>query len=128
MKKLTLAGIITLLFAGLSGCSDARIASNNLQKAADSFEINRRVVFYNTMNGEYMLVVEGLCSIGSASETHAVAVTCKTGPNDFKKSFLGLSENVTYFAEQIEPSKVSQYHYKVVFKPAAIIPDVEIRK
>ena len=129
MKRITKAGIISLAIFGLAGCfSDAQIASDNLKKAADSFEINRRIVFYNTMNGEFMLVVEGLCSIGSASETKAVAVTCKTGPNEFKKSFLGLSDNVTYFAEQIEPSKVSQYHYKVIFKPASIIPDVEIRK
>lgn len=128
MKKIALAGIVSLMVAGLFGCSDADIASSNLRKAADSFEINRRIVFYNSINGEYMLVVEGLCSIGSATETKAVAVTCKTGPNEFKKSFLGLSDNVTYFAEQVEPSKVSQYHYKVIFKPAAIIPDVEIRK
>ena len=128
MKKLVIAGLISLMIASITGCSDAEIASSNLKKAADSFEINRRIVFYNTMNGEYMLVVEGLCSIGSASETKAVAVTCKTGPNEFKKSFLGLSENVTYFAEQIEPSKVSQYHYKVIFKPASIVPDVEVRK
>ena len=112
----------------INGCSDADVASRNLKSAADNFEINRRIVFYNTMNGEYMLVVEGLCSIGSATETKAVAVTCKTGPESFKKSFLGISDNVTYFAEQIEPSNVSRYNYKVTFKPAAIIPDIDIRK
>ena len=128
MKKLAIVGLISLMTANIIGCSDAEIASSNLKKAADSFEINRRIVFYNTMNGEYMLVIEGLCSIGSATETKAVAVTCKTGANTFKKSFLGLSENVTYFAEQIEPSKVSQYNYKVIFKPAAIVPDIEVRK
>jgi len=131
-KKITniLTIIISACLIGILavGCSDAQIASDNLKKAADNFEINRRIVFYNTMNGEYMLVIEGLCSIGSASETKAVAVTCKTGPNSFKKSFLGISENVTYFAEQMEPSNVSQYNYRVTFKPAAIVPDIEIRK
>jgi len=128
MKKYILPFVILLVTAIMGCSSDAQIASENLKKAADSFEINRRIVFYNTMNGEYMLVVEGLCSIGSAQETKAVTVTCKTGANEFKKSFLGLSDNVTYFAEQIEPSKVSQYHYKVIFKPASIVPDVEFRK
>lgn len=28
-------------------------------------------------------------------------VTCKTGPREYKKHFLGLSDNVTYFAEQL---------------------------
>ncbi len=125
-----LIGSASLLAAaiGITGCSDARIVSNNISKAADNFEINRRVVFYNGITGEYMLSIEGLCSLGSASETKAVTVTCKTGPSDYKKHFLGLSDNVTYFAEQVEPAKASQYQYRVVFKPLAIVPDIEIRK
>lgn len=110
------------------GCSDAHVASQNISKAADNFEINRRIVFYNGITGEYMLSIEGFCSLGSANETKAVTVTCKTGPSNFKKHFLGLSDNVTYFAEQIEPASVSPYHYRVVFKPLAIIPVIEIRK
>ena len=121
------ASLLTAVF-GISGCSDAHVASSNLSKAADNFEINRRVVFYNGITGEYMLSIEGLCSLGSASETKAVTVTCKTGPSDYKKHFLGLSNNVTYFAEQVEPAKASQYQYRVVFKPLAIVPDIEIRK
>lgn len=110
------------------GCSDAHVASQNISKAADNFEINRRIIFYNGITGEYMLSIEGFCSLGSANETKAVSVTCKTGPSNFKKHFLGLSDNVTYFAEQIDPASVSPYHYRVVFKPLAIIPDIEIRK
>ena len=121
------ASLLTAVF-GITGCSDARVASSNLSKAADNFEINRRVVFYNGITGEYMLSIEGLCSLGSASETKAVTVTCKTGPSEYKKHFLGLSDNVTYFAEQVEPAKASQYQYRVVFKPLVIVPDIEIRK
>jgi len=121
------ASLLTAVF-GITGCSDAHVASSNLSKAADNFEINRRVVFYNGITGEYMLSIEGRCSLGSASETKAVTVTCKTGPSDYKKHFLGLSDNVTYFAEQVEPAKASQYQYRVVFKPLAIVPDIEIRK
>ena len=112
----------------VSGCNDANVASSNLSKAADNFELTRRIVLYNGITGEYMLSIEGLCSIGSATETNAVAVTCKTGPSEYKKHFLGLSDNVTYFAEQVSSAQVSQYHYRVVFKPAAIVPDIEVRK
>ena len=52
MKKLAIAGFISLMIAGITGCNDVEIASSNLKKANDSFEINRRIVFYNTMNGE----------------------------------------------------------------------------
>ena len=113
----------------LAGCfSDAQVASRNLSTAADQFEIMRRIVFYNGITGEYMLSIEGLCSIGAAQETKAVAITCKTGPSEYKKHFLGLSDNVTYFAEQTAPSSASPYHYRVVFKPLAIIPNVEVKR
>ncbi len=110
----------------LAGCDDAHIASANLSKAADNFEINRRVVFYNGMTGEYMLSIEGLCSLGSGQETRSVSVTCKTGQNQYKKHFLGISDNVTYFAEQLEPVAVNTYHYRVTFKPQVIVPDVHL--
>lgn len=126
MIKATVSTV--LVCSAILGCSDARVASSNLSRAADNFEINRRVVFYNGITGEYMLSIEGLCSLGSAEETKAVTVTCKTGPNEYKKHFLGLSHNVTYFAEQVDSAKASQYQYRVVFKPLAIVPDIELRK
>lgn len=110
----------------LAACDrDAQVASRNLSRAADMFEIDRRVVFYNGINGEYILNVEGRCSI--TDQGNQLEVTCKTGPDAFKKHFLGLSDNVTYFAEQLEPKGVSVYHYRVIFKPQAIIPDIDFR-
>ena len=124
MKKLTmLIAIIAGLF--LIGCSDASVASRNLSKAADNFEINRRIVFYNGITGQYMLVIKGRCSIEHTESQ--LEVTCKVGPNSYKKHFLGLSDNVTYFAEQIHGVGVNVYNYKVIFKPQSIIPDVDFR-
>lgn len=126
MNKTTLS-ILAATCITLASCTDADVASRNLSKAADQFEVNRRVVFYNGITGDYILSVEGLCSIGNSDSKGQLSVTCKTGVNEFKKHFLGLSDNVTYFAEQIEPSKVSTYHYKVIFKPSIIIPDVDLK-
>jgi hypothetical protein len=111
----------------VSACTDADIASTNLSKAADNFEVNRRVVFYNGITGSYMLTIEGLCSLGNADSAGQLTITCKTGPNLYKKHFLGLSDNVTYFVEQLEPQNVSAYHYRVVFKPQTILPDIDFR-
>jgi len=124
MKKLI---AITAAVAALAGCSDADVASANLSKAADQFEITRRVVFYNGITGDYMLTVEGLCSLGNHDRGRELSITCKVGPNTFKKHFLGLSDNVTYFVEQLEAKPASVYHYRVIFKPASIIPDVEVK-
>ena len=122
---ISVAAVGTL--ALLSACTDADVASRNLSKAADMFEVNRRVVFYNGITGGYMLTVEGLCSLGNSDSSGQLSITCKVGPNAFKKHFLGLSDNVTYFVEQLEPNAVSAYHYRVIFKPQTIIPDIDFR-
>jgi hypothetical protein len=121
--------IIALLFvAALAGCQrQADVASENLSRAADSFEINRRIVFYNGITGQYMLELRGLCSLGNADKPRELTVTCKTGPGQYKKHFLGLSDNVTFFAEQIEPSPQSAFYYRVIFAPQQIIPDLDIQ-
>lgn len=130
MKKLTLS-LLTAAMLGsaalLSGCNDADVASRNLSVAADNFEINRRVIFYNGITGDYMLSIEGLCSLGNNDSAGQLTVTCKTGPGAFKKHFLGLSDNVTYFVEQLEPAGVNTYHYRVVFKPSVIVPDIDFK-
>lgn len=126
MKYVTPA-LLIVSSAALFACSDADIASSNLSKAADQFEINRRVVFYNGITGDYILSVEGLCSLGNQDSSGKLSVTCKTGPKEFKKHFLGLSDNVTFFAEQLEARDVSTYHYRVIFKPQTILPDVDFK-
>lgn len=74
-----------------------------------------------------MLTIEGRCSLGNTDPEKQLSVTCKLGDWEYKKHFLGLSDNVTYFVEQIDAKNVSSYHYRVVFKPSLIIPDVEIK-
>jgi hypothetical protein len=129
MKKTIITALVGMGVAvGVAGCeSDANLASRNLSKAADMFEITRRIVFYNGISGEYILTIEGLCSLGNFDKSSELTVTCKTGANTFKKHFLGLSDNVTFFAEQIDGAPASVYHYRVIFKPAAIIPDIDFR-
>lgn len=107
------------------GCTDAEVASRNLSQAADNFEINRRIVFYNGITGDYILNIEGRCSL--RDQGNQLEVTCKRNSREYIKHFLGLSDNVTYFAEQIGTADVSVYHYRVTFKPQVILPDVDFR-
>lgn len=124
MKKLTLALAVLLV---LTACdSQAQVASGNLSRAADQFEIERRVVFFNGITDTYLLAIEGLCSIRADTADSQLEVTCKVGDDEYKKHFLGLSDNVSYFVEQVEPAEVNVYHYRVIFRPTTIIPDPEI--
>jgi hypothetical protein len=121
--------LVTLLAAlALAGCqSDADVASRNVSKAADNFEVARRVIFYNGITNDYMLSIEGYCSLGNHDKDRKLSVTCKTGPGVYKKHFLGLSDNVTFFVEQLEAKNVSTSFYRVTFKPSTIVPDIELR-
>jgi hypothetical protein len=128
MKKLVIMTIILAGLVTLTACDrDADVASRNLSIAADMFEIDRRVVFYNGITNTYILTIEGRCSLGNFDSDRELSVTCKTGPDNYKKHFLGLSDNVTFFAEQLESKSVGVYHYRVIFKPQTIIPDVDFR-
>lgn len=124
MRKLIVALLVGLTV--LTGCStDADVASKNLSQDADNFKILRRVVFFNGITDRYLLEIDGYCSVDN-SDPRKLAVTCKIG-DQFKKHFLGLSDNVSYFVEQTDPTGVSTSHYAVTFKPEAIVPDVTVR-
>jgi len=110
---------------GVTGCSsDSDVASRNLSKDAENFKVERRIVFYNGITDAYILQVEGLCSVEWTDGP--LEVTCKTDQG-YIKHFLGSSDNVTWFAEQLRAEDVSTSHYKVVFKPSVIVPEVEVR-
>lgn len=126
-KSLTLLGAPLLAFAlmGNACATDANVVSSNLSLEADQFKITRRIVFLNGITDKYLMVIEGKCSITPTDKK--LDVTCKTGsnPDAYKKHFLGLSDNVTYFVEQVDGANVSPDHYQVIFKPEALLPDVQ---
>lgn len=126
-RKLIVTIVAMLLAAvSLAACAnDSETVSHNLSQDADNFSLHRRVVFFNGITDKYLLSIEGYCSI--TDEDNQLEVTCKVGESTYKKHFLGLSDNVSYFVEQLEPIESDPYHYKVVFKPETIAPDVELR-
>jgi len=131
LRKKYVAGALAgtaLLIGTMSACTedDADVVSHNISKAADNFEVNRRIVFFNGITDKYLLEIVGPCSI-DASDVQKLAVTCKSGPGTYKKHYLGLSDNVSYFVEQGEPISASANHYRVTFKPQVILPDVDFR-
>lgn len=126
-RKQQIAAALAAITLGitLTACEDADIASENLSKAADNFEVNRRIVMFNGITDKYLMEIVGMCSI--TDEGNQLEVICKTGKDEYKKHFLGLSDNVSYFVEQGEGAKASANHYRVTFKPQTIIPDPDFR-
>ncbi|QQV89598.1 hypothetical protein SJ_180 [Proteus phage SJ_PmiM] len=127
MKKLLSFIVLGAAFL-LTGCpNDSDVVSHNLSKDSDNFKIERRIVFYNGITNDYMLQIEGKCTRDNTSTDRVLGIVCQTGPNEYKKHMLGLSDNVTFFIEQVDSAKASPYHYKVIFKPTVVIPDLEVR-
>ncbi|MGX1449976.1 hypothetical protein ACUXOD_003784 [Bacillus sp. 153480037-1] len=126
MKKKLLVLLITAM-AIMAGCSEADVVSENISKSSDSFEVQRRIVFFNGITDKYLLTVEGLCALGNDDSDLRMTVTCKVGKDEYKKHYLGLSDNVSFFAEQLEPNKEDPFHYKILFRPQTIIPDIELQ-
>lgn len=125
IKKIVAIGIAGVAILTMTACSDdAKVASDNLSKAADNFEVQRRIVFFNGITDTYLLEIVGLCSIND--DGGQLEVTCKV-EDGYKKHFLGLSDNVSYFVEQVESKRVSDTYYRVTFKPQSIVPDIDFR-
>lgn len=128
VRKVAVGAVAALALAlGATACSsEADTASSNVSKAADHFEVNRRITVINGITDKYLMVITGACSL-NIDDPKNLVVTCKTGPSEYKKFYAGLSDNVTYTVEQGRPVKVSGYHYKVVFRPSEIVPDIDFQ-
>jgi maltose-binding protein MalE len=125
-KKLVIMFVGIMVMILLSACTEADTVSHNLSKSADSFEVQRRVVFFNGITDKYLLTIEGLCSI-NVDDAKKIAVTCKVGDEQYKKHYLGLSDNVSYFVEQTDAKYEDPFHYKVLFRPESIVPDIDLQ-
>lgn len=126
MKRILAVFFAAILsVVGLSACtSDADKASENLSKAAEQFEVQRRIVGVNAITGEYAFEVEGRCSIEVPDRR--LEVICRHSENDYRKHFVGLADNVYYVVVQLDGIDVSVYHTRIVIKPQNVIPEFDL--
>ena len=107
------------------GCSEADKVNSNLSKQADYFECERRITVYNARTDKVILNIEGYLSLSNNSSNELV-VTCKTGPNSYKKNYVFLNAYTLYVCEDISGTHTDPYHYKVYFH-TEILPDIEVK-
>lgn len=125
MKQLLLGATVALASLGaLAACSDADVASHNISRAAEQFEIERRIVFYNGITDEYMLMIEGRCSMEHLPLTSKV--TCKKGPREYVRHDIRTGDNMGVISEQTGVADVSVYNYRFIIKPEVIIPNLDV--
>ena len=122
-KKPALAALALAALA-LTGCTSAADTANeNLSKAAENFEVPRRIVGINGITDEVLFSVEGFCSI--ENDGNKLDVICKTA-DGVERTTLGLSDNVTYVSTQTGGVEVDLFRPRVIFRPETIIPDFDL--
>lgn len=127
MRRGTLAGALLAAALALTACgSDAQTVSDNLSKDADQFKVVRKIVVTNMVDNSVLWEVTGACSL-ELGRPEIVELTCREGPDSYKKHYLGTGGMyLSWAATQVDGVDVSRYHTKIVFRPQAIIPDVDI--
>lgn len=126
MKKLICLFLVLIIALGcLCGCTAAENVNHNLSQKADNFEVVRKITVYNARTDLIVMEMEGLMSLSNNS-TSELVVTCKVGPDQYKKNYIYLNEYVIYVVEDINGSVTDPYHYKVHFYTA--LPDYDWNK
>ena len=126
MRK-AMAAVLVILIPGilLMGCSEADRVSSNLSKEADNFNDIRQVTVINCLQGDVLFQMTGKMSITADTEDNQLEVVVEDENGNYKKHFIGLSDNVTYVVEDITSKDVEKYKYTLNFNPNMWIP-VEI--
>jgi hypothetical protein len=115
-----LAVIICLVVAvmAVTACgnlwTEADNVNHNLNMQASYFECVRRITVYNARTDLVILEAEGYMDISNNSSRELV-VTCKVGPNEYKKNYIYLNEYTLYVVEDITGTVTDPYHYKLYF-------------
>lgn len=128
MKSRYRRKVITLLTgfvltASLCACeSEAEKVSHNLSQEADNFNVIRQLTVINCIGGDVLFQMTGRLSITADQVDNQLEILVEDENGEYKKHFIGLSDNVTYVVEQIEAENVSKYKYTLNFNPKMWIP------
>lgn len=118
MKRIlsTLLAVVMIFSIGacLTGCSEADKVNYNISKQADYFGALRKCTVYNARTDKIILEAEGYMSISNNASGELV-VTCKVGPDQYKKNYIYLNDYTLYVVEDISGTYTDPYHYKVYF-------------
>ena len=123
MKKKVLALLLSVstMFA-FSGSSEASKVSHNLSLEADNFNDVLQVTVINCLQGDVLFQMTGKMSITADTSDNQLEVVVEDEKGEYKKHFIGLSDNVTYVVEDITAGDVSKNKYTLNFNPEMWIP------
>ena len=125
MKKVLislLVGISVIGMVGMVGCTEANTVSTNISKEADNFNVTRRLVVINGRTDTIIFSLVGNFSLTVDQEENQLEVIAEVRDGVYRKHFIGLSDELMYFIEDVGETEVSKYDYEVEFIPEKVIP------
>jgi hypothetical protein len=123
MKKLILFIVCIILVIAMGGCqTEADKVSYNLSLEADNFNVVRELTVIDCITGDVLFQMTGKLSITADTADNQLEVVVEDEYGNYKKHFIGLSDNVTYVVEQKNYKDVENYKYVLNFNPKMWIP------
>ena len=105
-----------LIVMALTGCStEAERVSYNLSQQADNFNDIRQVTVINCLQGDVLFQMTGKMSITADTNDNQLEIVVEDENGEYKKHFIGLSDNVTYVVEDVTSTDVNQYKYCLLY-------------
>lgn len=109
----------------LAACStEADRVSYNLSQQADNFNDVRQITVINCLQGDVLFQMTGKMSITADPADNQLEILVEDENGEYKKHFIGLSDNVTYVVEDVTSGDVNQYKYTLNFNPKMWLPEV----
>ncbi len=122
-RQLILLFIHTALISlSITGCTEAERVSYNISKDADNFNQVRQLTVINCIQGDVLFQMTGKMSITADTNDNQLEVIVEDEYGNYKKHFIGLSDNVTYVVEDVTSDKAEKYKYELNFNPNMWIP------
>ena len=123
-KRIVVVAVMAAIM--MTGCNEAERVSYNLSKEADNFNDIRQITVINCLQGDVLFQMTGKMSITADTEDNQLEVVVEDENGEYKKHFIGLSDNVTYVLEDITAGDVDRYKYTLNFNPKMWLPPVGI--
>lgn len=123
MKKVfCVAALLASLCMVVAGCSQSSRVSYNLSQEADNFNDIRQITVMNCIQGDVLFQMTGKMSITADTQDGQLEIIVEDENGEYKKHFIGLSDNVTYVVEDVTTNDVDQYQYTLNFNPKMWLP------
>lgn len=128
MRKWIFVLLAALMLVGMGCDSNADKVNNNISKDCEQFKCQRRIVGVNGITDKVEFVVEGRCSIEGEGlgALRALIVTCEQSKGEYKKHYVGMSDNMFFVSTQLKALPESIYHTKIILKPQNVVPDFDL--